>query len=80
MDKKKGEDLYKWYNSGTKPNDNQDDDCSKSLVEMVGATGFEPATSWTPFEKGAFFTLFISVEYCVCYVAIVYYIKIFNYS
>ncbi len=45
MDKKKDEDLYKWYNSGTKPNDNQDDECPKSLVDMVGATGFEPATS-----------------------------------
>jgi len=45
MDKKKDEDLYKWYNSGTKPNDNQDDDCPKSLEVMVGATGFEPATS-----------------------------------
>ncbi len=42
--------------------------------------GFEPLTFWMPFEKGAFIKLFISVYCCACYVANVYFIKIYNYS
>ena len=39
---------------------------------MVGATGFEPATSWTPYGKRVFLANFISAWFSVCYVAIIY--------
>ncbi|MHC4269346.1 MAG: tyrosine-type recombinase/integrase [Planctomycetota bacterium] len=45
MEKNEDEDLYNGYNLGTISKENQNGECPKSLSAMVGATGFEPATS-----------------------------------
>lgn len=44
--------------------------CPKPLVSMVGATGFEPATSWTPFNSiciSCFFSLVLTVLVSLAY-------------
>ncbi len=45
MEKNEDEDLYNGYNFDTISEKSQHVDCPKPLREMVGATGFEPATS-----------------------------------
>ena len=49
MDKNEDENLYNghnyWHNYGTMSKQRQHRECHKPLVEKVGATGFEPATS-----------------------------------
>ena len=49
MDKNEDENLYNghnyWHNYGTMSKQSQHRECPKPFVSMVGATGFEPATS-----------------------------------
>jgi len=45
MDKNEDANLYFGHNYGTMSKQRQHRECHKPLVEKVGATGFEPATS-----------------------------------
>ena len=45
MDKNEDANLYFGHNFGTMSKQRQHRECHKPLVEKVGATGFEPATS-----------------------------------
>ncbi len=45
MDKNEEVNLYNGYNLGTMSKQNLHSECPKPFVNMIGATGFEPATS-----------------------------------